>query len=205
MTEPAERQQVLTTLTTEHFTLQGARSQTTFESSARGGLYLGAVSSALIAIGLIADDRETFEVFSLVVLPTLYFLGLVTFIRLVESSIEDLFYGRAINRIRHFYVELAGEDSRYFQMGAHDDVLGVVRNMGLMGRGASRFQLFFAMAVSIGVVNSVVGGSAVALVVSIALDASLGVAAACGAVFALGSVVLHVRYDRGRHTAAADL
>ncbi|MGH2954402.1 MAG: hypothetical protein ACRDK9_10370 [Solirubrobacterales bacterium] len=200
MPEPGDRQQILTTLTTEHFTLQGARSQTTFESSARGALYLGAVSSTLIAIGLIANDRETFEIFSLVALPTLYFLGLVTFVRLVESSIEDLIYGRAINRIRHYYVELAGEDSRYFQLGAHDDVIGVVTNMGLR---ASRFQLFFAMAISIGVVNSVVGGSAVALLASIALDASLGVAAACGAIFALASVALHIRHDRRRHTQAS--
>jgi hypothetical protein len=200
MPEPGDRQQVLTTLTTEHFTLQGARSQTVSESSARGALYLGSVSSTLIALGLIADDRDTFEIFSLVALPTLFFLGLVTFVRLVESSIEDLLYGRAINRIRHYYVELAGEESRYFLMGAHDDVLGVVTNMGI---GPSRFQLFFAMAISIGVVNSVVGGSAVALLVSIALDAPLGIAAACGAVFALGSIVLHIRHDRRRHTEAA--
>jgi hypothetical protein len=200
MGEPADRQQLLTTLTTEHFTLQGARSQTVSESSARGALYLGAVSSTLIAIGLIADDRETFEIFPLVVLPTLYFLGLVTFVRLVESSVEDLLYGRAINRIRHYYLELAGEESSYFLMGGHDDVMGVIRNMGI---APSRFQLFFAIAISIGVVNSVVGGSAVALLVSIAFGASLGVAAACGAVVALASVVLCMRHDGRRHTEAS--
>jgi hypothetical protein len=198
--EPGDRQQILTTLTTEHFTLQGARSQTVSESSARGALYLGSVSSTLIAIGLIADDRSTFEIFSLVVLPTLYFLGLVTFVRLVESSVEDLLYGRAINRIRHYYLELAGDEARYFLMGAHDDALGVIRNMGIV---ASRFQLFFAMAISIGVVNSVVGGSAVALLLSIAFDASLGVAAACGGIFTLVSIVLHIRHDRHRHMQAA--
>jgi hypothetical protein len=200
MPEPGDRQQILTTLTTEHFTLQGARSQTVSESSARGALYLGAVSSTLIAIGLIADDRSTFEIFSLVVLPTLYFLGLVTFVRLVESSVEDMLYGRAINRIRHYYLELAGDESRYFLMGAHDDPLGVIRNMGIV---ASRFQLFFAMAISIGVVNSVVGGSAVALLLSIAFDASLGVAAAFGGIFTLVSIVLHIRHDRRRHMQAA--
>ena len=41
---------LLTTLTTEHFTLQGARSQTVSESAARAALYLGSVSSTLIAI-----------------------------------------------------------------------------------------------------------------------------------------------------------
>jgi hypothetical protein len=100
----APRQQLLTTLTTEHFTLQGARSQTVSESAARAALYLGSVSSTLIAIGLIADDRDSFEIFALVTLPTLYVLGIFTFVRLVESSVEDILYGRAINRIRHYYL-----------------------------------------------------------------------------------------------------
>ena len=43
-------------------------------------------------------------------------------------------YGRAINRIRHYYLELAGNERRYFMMGGNDDVPGVLANMGL-GRG----------------------------------------------------------------------
>lgn len=51
----------------------------------------------------------------------------------------------------------------------------------------------------IGVVNSVVAGTAVALLIGIAADARLGVAAAVGGVVALASVMLHFRYDRWRH------
>jgi hypothetical protein len=39
MAEEPNRQAVLTTLTTEHFTLQGARSQTVGESAVRSSLY----------------------------------------------------------------------------------------------------------------------------------------------------------------------
>jgi hypothetical protein len=39
--------EVLMALTTEHFTLQGARAATTSESTARAGLYVGALSSRL--------------------------------------------------------------------------------------------------------------------------------------------------------------
>jgi hypothetical protein len=100
-------QRLLTALTTEHFTLQGARSSTISEAGARSALFLGSVSSTLIAIGFIASvagDTELFHAFVLVVLPTLYFVGIFTWMRLVESSVEDIFYGRAINRIRNHYL-----------------------------------------------------------------------------------------------------
>jgi hypothetical protein len=48
------------------------------------------------------------SIFALTVLPTLYLLGLVTFVRLVECAAEDFRYGLAINRIRHYYGEAAG-------------------------------------------------------------------------------------------------
>src|SRR5207248_10740429 len=104
---------LLSVLTTEHFTLQGARASTVGESSARAALYVGAVSSALVALGFISQgssDEDAFNVFALVVLPTLYALGLFTFARLVASSLEDLLYGRAINRIRQYYLEVAGDE-----------------------------------------------------------------------------------------------
>jgi hypothetical protein len=105
-------EQLLTALSTEHFTLQGARSQTMSESSARASVYVFAVSSALVAlsfIGQLSDVGDVFNAFALTVLPTLYLLGIVTFVRLVECGAEDFRYGLAINRIRHYYEEVAGD------------------------------------------------------------------------------------------------
>ena len=82
-------------LTTERFTLQGARSQTMSESSSRAALYIGSVSSALVALGFIAQVSEvgdTFEVFALTVLPTLCLLGAFTLVRLIECGVEDFRY-----------------------------------------------------------------------------------------------------------------
>jgi hypothetical protein len=101
----SDSQQLLTALTTEHFTLQGARSQTISESSARASLYIIAVSSALVALGFIgqlSNVGDVFNVFALTVLPTLYVLGSVTFVRLVECGAEDFRYRMAINRIRGY-------------------------------------------------------------------------------------------------------
>ncbi len=71
-----------------------------------------------------------FRIVTLVVPPTLYAVGTFTFVRLAESSIEDLGNARAINRIRGYYRELAVEDAWYFALGGRD-AAGVVANRGL--------------------------------------------------------------------------
>jgi hypothetical protein len=205
--DDASDQALLSTLTTEHFTLAGARSQTVSEAGTRSALYLGTLSSALISLGFVgqvSQGGELFRVFALIVLPTVYLLGLFTHMRLVESSIEDLLYGRAINRIRHYYLELAGERSRYFLMSGYDDVQGVLRNMGL-GTKPSRWQLYFTASAAIAVVNSVVGGTAVGFAVGIAFDPPLGVSVAAGAAFAMASIALLMRISRARHVAGRDV
>jgi hypothetical protein len=60
-------------------------------------------------------------VFALVVLPTLFALGVFTFVRLVESAVEDIYDGRAINRIRSYYLEQAGPQRRWFMPAGRDD------------------------------------------------------------------------------------
>jgi hypothetical protein len=196
MAEARDRQALLTTLTTEHFTLQGARSSTVSENTGRSSIYLTAVSSALVAlafIGQVSDIGETFRLFSLAVVPVLFMLGLLTYIRVLEKTIEDLYYARAINRIRHYYRELAGDDARYFLLGGHDDVAGVFANMAT---SPSRAQLLYSAASTIGVVNSVVGGSGIALLIGAVTDASPGAAVACGALAAAALVGAHLTHER---------
>jgi hypothetical protein len=198
MSEP-DRQALLTMLTTEHFTLQGSRATTVSESSSRAALYMGSVSSTLIALGFLAQVSnigDAFDVFALVVLPTLFALGVFTFVRTVESSVEDVLYGRAINRIRAYYIEMAGPESRWFVMKGHDDALGVLANMGLQ---PSRWQLYFTVSTMVATVNSVVGGSVVAILVGRLVDASLGVAAVAGVVTAAAAFAVHWRWDRILH------
>src|SRR3954449_13551137 len=134
MAEDIDRQQLLTALTTEHFGLAGARAQATGESSARAALYISAVSSTLVALGFIGQITEvgdTFNVFALTALPTLYVLGLFTFVRNVENGVEDLMMGRAINRIGNYYHEIACDQAPYFMLSGHDDSMGVMQNMGV--------------------------------------------------------------------------
>jgi hypothetical protein len=196
MAEGPDRQQLLTALTTEHFGLAGARAQTTGESSSRAALYISSVSSTLVALGFIGQISQVgdvFNVFALTALPTLYVLGLFTFTRLVQSTVEDIFYGRAINRIRSYYLELAGPEGRaYFMLSGHDDAPGVLSNMALR---PSPWQSFFTMASMVAVINSVVGGSAIAIAIGAITAAPLGVAAGVGGAVAILSFIGLRRYE----------
>jgi hypothetical protein len=187
-------QELLTALTTEHFTLQGARSQTMSESSARASVYVFSVSSALVALGFIgqgSDFGDVFNAFALTVLPTVYVLGAITFVRLVECGAEDLLYGMAINRIRNHYQQLAGDRADLFLLSGHDDAAGVFANMGLAGENRNPL---FAFSSAIAVINGVVGGSTVAIALGALADAPIGLAAGAGALAAIVSVVGWVRY-----------
>ena len=167
----------------------------TGESSGRAALYISAVSSTLVALGFIGQISEvgdTFNVFALTALPTLYILGIFTFVRTIENGVEDLMMGRAINRIRNYYLEIAGEEARYFMLSAHDDALGVMRNMGV---SLERRQQFFTTGSMIAVINSVVGGAAIAIAVGAFTDAPLGICAGVGGLAAIISLVRLLRIE----------
>jgi hypothetical protein len=199
-----DSQQLLTAFSTEHFTLQGARSQTMSESSARASVFVFSLSSALVALGFIGQTSEIgdlFNVFALTVLPTLYLLGAATFVRLVECGAEDFRYGLAINRIRHYYEEVAGDRANLFLLSGHDDGAGVFANMGLPAEGRKPY---FAFSTAVLVIDSVVGGAVVASALGAFVDASLGVAAGAGAVAAVVSLVVWIRYADGLLDASAE-
>jgi hypothetical protein len=164
------------------------------ESSSRAALYIGAVSSTLVALGFIGQVSprgDTFNTFALTVLPTLYLLGVFTVVRLVECGAEDFRYGLAINRIRGYYKQLAGERANLFLLSGHDDGLGVFANVAVPVEGRTQYFTFGSV---VAVINSVVGGSAVAIALGASVDASLGVAAGAGGVVAIVSVVGLLRF-----------
>ena len=97
--EPDPRPPAVTFVTTEHFVLQGARSSTIAESTGRANMFLAAVSGGLVALGLVATASRlgtAFYAFGLILLPTLAFVGLVTFERVLQSGVEDEGYARRI-------------------------------------------------------------------------------------------------------------
>ena len=205
--EVPDSARLLTALTTEHFTLQGARSQTMSETSSRAAVYMGSVSSALVALGFVsqvADGSDTvFRAFALTILPTIYVLGCATYVRLVECSAEDFRYGVAINRIRGYYKEVAGPRADLFVLSGHDDGAGVFANMGLR---AERRSPAFALSTAISVVNGAVGGAVAGIALSAAFDIHIWWSASVGVLVAAASVFGWVRRaSRILAAAASDI
>lgn len=152
---PAE---MIPLLTTEHFTLQSARAILMSEIGTRATIYLTAVSSAVVALAFVttlADDERMIRAFALVLLPVLCFMGFVTRARLSQLAYADLHYQRAINRIRHYYVDAAPEAARYLTLSIHDDLPGVSES-GVYPRNWIMGLLPAAMMVA--VVNYVITG-----------------------------------------------
>src|SRR5260370_362532 len=86
----------------QHYSLQPGRSMTISESNGRSSLFVGAVSSGLVAlafVGQISHLGTAFFVFSLIVIPTLFFMGLITFERVLQAGSADNVYARSIHPI----------------------------------------------------------------------------------------------------------
>jgi hypothetical protein len=186
--------QLVSIITTEHYNLQTGRSLTTAESNGRSSLFVGAVSSGLIAltfVGQISHLGTAFFVFSLVIIPTLVFMGLITFERVLQSGSTDIMYARGVNRIRHLYLEYAPQLQPYFMLSAHDDRGETLSNEQM---STSWVQVFFNAAGMIAVINSVLIGSFVGLLLAV-FGLPLWICTSAGVVAFLVSVILHQRYQ----------
>jgi hypothetical protein len=184
------RPAAVTFVTTEHFTLQGARSQTISESTGRASVFLGAVSGGLIALGLVATAAKTgvaFYAFGLILLPTLAFVGLATFHRVLQSGIEDLGYARRIAQLRDYYFDHAPELAGY--------LLKPAERLRAQGLSSGLWQIFLTVAGMVAVITAVLAGSAAGLLAAIASGHSLVAALVAGVVVAAAALTGLMRYQ----------
>ena len=184
------RPAAVTFATTEHFTLQGARAATIAESTGRASMFLMSVSGGLVALGLIATASRVgtvFYAFGLVLLPTLTFVGLVTFERALQSGIEDVGYARRIDLLRSYYFDEAPELTSYLM-----SVPGRER-LRVLGLGEGRWQAFRSVAAMVAVITAVLAGSAIGLLAAVASEHSLAAAVVAGSVVALGALAAMMR------------
>jgi hypothetical protein len=191
--DSSPRPAAVTFVTTEHFTLQGARSQTVAESTGRASMFLSAVSGGLVALGLIATASNAgaaFYAFGLILLPTLAFVGLVTFDRTLQSGIEDHGYTRRIARLRGYYFQYAPELVGYLLSVPPTERL---RIQGLRG---GRWQGFLTVAGMVGVVTAVLAGSAAGLLAAVVSGHSLVAALVAGVLIAVVALLWLMRYQR---------
>lgn len=198
------RGEFMQALTTEHSALQSARSATISESASRSALYLTTLSSAVVVMALVVQVSrmgQAFFVFAFAILPVVFFLGLVTFGRLLQSGVEDVIYARAISRIRSFYSAIEPSRADYFAETGVDHV-----GLTAMGLFKLRWQQFLAAAATIAVINAMVGGAFVALAIrGLFEQAGVVVVTLVGAAVAVLLAVAFLRYQwrAWMHVAAA--
>jgi hypothetical protein len=188
------RNQILQVMTTEHFVLQTARAATIQEASQRANLFLASVSSATIALAFVAQVTEMgapFVLFSLILLPCLYFIGLVTFVRAVQVAIEDMVHARGMARIRHYYAEVAPATRRYLIHSIHDDRSAVQVNKAFE---SSHWQFFVTAAGMVSTISSAIAGVFAGVITTSALGLAITPSVIVGALSFGASILLLRRY-----------
>jgi hypothetical protein len=180
----------VTFATTEHFNLQTARAVTVSEANGRASIYLAALSGNLIALAFVGQMSRlgaAFYAFALILLPVLAFVGVVTFLRLVQCSIEDIAYANRIALLRSFYLQVSPELEPY---------LAVTRAPPAEVPSPGTWQLTLTAAGMVAVINGVVVGACAGLVLEAAGVHSVAIPVAVGAVIGPVAFMLHERHHR---------
>ena len=156
-------------LATEHWGVLGARSMGYTEALGRAGVFLTVLSAAVVALALVADATafgDSFVVFALVLFPLVLFLGIATYIRLVQINYEDLMHVLAMNRLRRGYLQIAPELEQYFTTSSYDDLPGMMQTLSWGGSFNINpyAQFFITTPTVIATVDAIVAAAGAALI-----------------------------------------
>lgn len=190
--EPSE-ELLLHALTTEHSTLQAARTASSSEGNSRVLIFLSTLSTLLVAIAFVGqatDFGTPFYTFALTILPAMLIVGFATFMRVLQTQLDDAYYAIAISRIREHYKTLhpAAESLMILPTGTG---LQAIRTEAALEKRVPRLQALFMISGMVAFVEALVAGAFVALVINrVAEDAgvwavAVGIATAVGVVAAL--------------------
>jgi hypothetical protein len=185
-------------LTTEHWSLLAARNLVYTEAMSRTSIFVAALSGAVVALALVAqadDFGSGFVAFALVLLPVVYFLGVVTIARLAQVNRENRLWVQGMNRIRNAYLQLEPELEPYFVTSRYDDEAEILRTSLAAQRPLTRIQPFISAPGVVAVIDSVVAGAA-AGIAGLGLDLGVVGALAVGAVFFLLSITFFAYWAR---------
>jgi hypothetical protein len=198
MEQQAREQAFISALTTEQFVLQAARSANVGEMIGRATVYMGAVSSSLIAFGFLAQVAPRLDPFVAAVLPALFLLGEFTFAALLRNTLENLVLLRQMQRIRGYYRTLVPEADEFFGQ-AWEDVRfsAAMATVGLRARPAG---MLFTGASVIAAINSIVGGVGGALLAARVGHLAANVALPVGIAAAVVLFGLHLLYQQQQAT-----
>ena len=123
-----------------------------------------------------------------------------SFLRLVQTSIEDIVYAVGSFRIRQYFLGLDPAAAPFFPP---TDPRGMTKleRIGVVSTGP--LQMLLTAASMVACINAIVGGVAVALALRSLLEASVPVSAVVGTLVGLGLAALFFAYQVRRFRRAA--
>jgi len=194
-------------LSTEHWSLLGTRSLTWSEVMSRIQIHLTVVSAFLVVLALTAQATgfgTQFRVLAIGLASAALVMGILTAVRVTTASREDADLIRAMNRIRHAYVDLVPELAPYLTASTHDDAAGLMRTYALGRRRNQALHVSGSTGFFLMVVNALTAGTLVALVADTA-GAGSAVTAAIGSLAALAYCAVHIGVGRRTFTTHHDI
>jgi hypothetical protein len=127
-------------------------------------------------------------------LPALFGLGELTIAALRHNTVENIVLLQRMERIRAYYRRLVPEAEEFFDDPGSGPLYETA--MATVGLRPAPVQMLFTGASVVAAINSVVGGTGVALLVGRFGHADDAVAAAVGVVVAAVAFVLHLLYQQ---------
>jgi hypothetical protein len=191
-------------LTTEHWSLLATRSMSWNEAFARTSMFLSVLSAATVALALAGPAMafgDAFVLFAVIVLSVALFLGIATFVRLVQINNEDLYWVTGMNMLRGRYAELAPGVERDFVTGHTLDVPGIARSFAAFDvtSNPSPLHALITTPAVVAVISSALAGVICGLIAH-AIGFGPQVAILVGIVVSLVGVVVSIGYGRRETT-----
>jgi hypothetical protein len=190
--EAARRALRVQMLATEHWSLLATRSLSWNESFSRAGMFLSLLSGAVVALALVAQATafgDAFAIFALLLLPVVLFVGIATFIRLVEINNEDYIWVIGMNRLRRAYTELDPELARHFITGTTEDPAGVMLTYGTHAGGSNLTHGLITTPTTIAFVDAMIA-AVLASIALVQLKMSMAPVAGVGVIVFLATIVV---------------
>jgi hypothetical protein len=196
--EVALRGQRIQILATEHWNLLATRSLSWSESFSRASMFLTVLSGGVVGLALVAQATafgEGFVLFALLILPVLLFVGVTTFVRLVEVNNEDVHWVYGMNRLRHAYLDMEPGLEPYFVTGFTDDAAAISRTYGSHATGSVLSHALVTTPATIAFVNAMVA-AILGVVALMEVSMAMVPAVVVGAAVFLVACVLQIWFDR---------
>jgi hypothetical protein len=185
-------------LGSEYFALQGIRASSIAEAGTRASLFFTTLTGTVLALGFLAGSTDAVAPVAYAAMPIVVLLGVMSYFRLVEISIEDVQALQAIQRIRGYYGGLVPEAAEFFPAPGSQQAIDQLLDTGVH-RSAWRATLTIAS--TVGAVVSLVAGAAVAFALG-DMGLNTAIAAVVAAVVAVAVGYGLFRYQEHRFMTA---